>query len=48
MLHGIYSIDPPPAISGHEGEDLIAQKKLESGDGYWAFQKRNNGMDHRW
>lgn len=35
MLHGIHSIFPPPEITGHTGEDPIAQKKMLEGEGLW-------------
>ena len=39
MLHGVHSIYPPPNVTGHDGEDPVAQKKLDNGDGDWAFVK---------
>ena len=39
MLHGVHSIFPPPDASGHDGEDPIAQKKLDNGDGDWQYVK---------
>lgn len=35
MLHGIHSIFPPPDVTGHAGEDPIAQKKMLEGEGLW-------------
>lgn len=35
MLHGIHSIFPPPEVTGHAGEDPIAQKKMLEGEGLW-------------
>jgi hypothetical protein len=35
MLHGIHSIFPPPDVTGHAGEDPIAQKKMKEGEGLW-------------
>lgn len=28
---------PPPNVTGHDGEDPVAQKKVDNGDGDWAF-----------
>lgn len=39
MLHGIHSVFPPPDVTGHNGEDPIAQKKLKAGEGHWATEK---------
>ena len=39
MLYGVHSIFPPPAITGHQGEDPISQKKLDQGEGTWSFAK---------
>ena len=39
MLHGINSIFPKREISRHNGEDPISQKKMDEGDGYWAYRK---------
>ena len=39
MLHGIHSVFPPPEVTGHNGEDPIAQKKLRAGEGHWASTK---------
>jgi hypothetical protein len=39
-LHGIHSIFPPPAITGHtNGKDPISYKKLLRGDAQWHPQK---------
>jgi len=35
MLFGVHSIFPPPAISGHHGQDPVLQKKLAQGEGSW-------------
>ena len=35
MLHGVHTIFPPPAITGHNGYELIAESKLDKGDGTW-------------
>jgi len=39
MLHGVHSIFPQPDASGHDGEDPIAQSKLDNGDGEWNYVK---------
>ena len=39
MLHGIHSIFPPPEVTGHNGFDSVAYKKLVGGDGVWDTQK---------
>lgn len=39
MLHGIHSIFPPPDVTGHDGEDSIAEKKIDKGEGIWAQEK---------
>lgn len=39
LFHGIHSIFPTVAVTGHSGEDPISQKKLEDGDGLWAARK---------
>jgi hypothetical protein len=38
-LQGIHSIFPPPAVTGHAGEDPVSLKKLTQGDGLWAVRK---------
>lgn len=50
-LHGVHSIFPPPAVSGHNGEDPISVKKLDQGEGLWHFEKEIlgwlfNGVDY--
>ena len=35
LLHGIHSVFPPPKVSGHNGQDPISKKKLDSGEGQW-------------
>ena len=30
---------PPPQVSGKNGQDLISNKKLNSGEGQWAVRK---------
>ena len=39
MLYGVHSIFPPPEITGHQGQDPISQKKMDQGDGTWAYTK---------
>ena len=39
ILHGIHSVFPPPAITGHNGEDPISLKKLQEGEGLWEVRK---------
>jgi hypothetical protein len=39
VLHGIHSVFPPTAVTGHDGEDPVSQKKLEQGDDLWAVRK---------
>ena len=39
MLHGIHSLFPPPAVTGHCGADPVSEKKLEKKDGVWLFVK---------
>ena len=39
LMHGIHSVFPPPAISGHVGEDPISKKKLRDGEGLWEVKK---------
>lgn len=43
MLLGIHSVFPPPEISGHTGEDPVAQKKMLAGDGQWEHTKEMLG-----
>ena len=39
MLHGIHSIFPPPAQTGHNGGDPISEKKLQQLEGQWDHVK---------
>ena len=40
LLHAIHQIFPPPAATGHDGEDPISQKKLIlEGEGVWDTRK---------
>ncbi|KAL7525691.1 hypothetical protein ACHAXR_001116, partial [Thalassiosira sp. AJA248-18] len=39
LLHGIHSVFPPPAITGHSGEEPISLKKLLEGEGLWEVRK---------
>ena len=43
MLHGIHSIFPPPASTGHVGEDPISNKKLKQDEGRWVTTKETLG-----
>ena len=39
LLHGIHSVFPPPAITGHNGQDPISLTKLMEGEGLWDVRK---------
>ena len=39
LLHGIHIVFPPPKVSGHNGQDPISKKKLDSGEGQWEVRK---------
>ena len=39
LLHAIYSVFPPPAVTRHEGGDPILNKKLLEGEGTWDVRK---------
>ncbi|KAL7546620.1 hypothetical protein ACHAWF_015384 [Thalassiosira exigua] len=39
LLHAIHSVFPPPAITGHNGEEPISLKKLREGEGLWDVRK---------
>ena len=39
LLHGIYSVFPTPQVLGHNRQDTITNKKLESVEGLWAVRK---------
>jgi hypothetical protein len=44
-LHGIHSIFPPPAVTGHlGGKDPILLKKLQRGDAQWNHEKELLGF----
>ena len=43
LLHGTHSVFPPPQVSGHNGQDMISKKKLESGEGQWEVRKEMLG-----
>ncbi len=45
ILHGIHSIFPPTAVSGHNGEDPVSFGKLLKGEGFWDFKKEILGWD---
>ena len=38
-MQGIHSVSPPPAVSGHVGEDPSSKKKLRDGEGLWEVKK---------
>jgi hypothetical protein len=45
ILHGIHSVFPSPAVTGHKGgKDPISIKKLERGDGQWHHEKELLGF----
>ena len=39
LLSGIHSVFPLPKMSGHNGQDPISKKNLESGIGQWTVRK---------
>ena len=39
LLLGIHRIFPPPKVSGHNRQDPISNKKLESVKGQWEVRK---------
>ena len=45
MLHGIHAIFPPPDVTGHNGGDPIAEKKIAKGEGIWATEKEILGWE---
>ena len=45
MMHGIYAIFPPPEVTGHNGFDTTAEKKMGDGDGIWDFYKEILGWE---
>ena len=45
MLHGVHSIFPPPEVTGHNGFDSIAFKKLVKGEGVWDVKKEILGWE---
>ena len=45
MINGIHSIFPPPEITTHPGGDPVSEKKLDKGEGTWAFTKEILGWD---
>jgi hypothetical protein len=45
ILHGIHSVFPAPAVTGHVGgKDPISLKKLQRGDGQWHHEKELLGF----
>ena len=45
MLHGIHAIFPPPKVTGHNGFDPIALKKMQDDDEIWDHHKKILGWD---
>ena len=43
LLHGIYSVFPPPQVLRNNMQDPIYKKKLESGEGQWEVRKEMLG-----
>ena len=39
LMTAVHSVFPPPAVTGHNGEDPISQKKLDEGEGLWHTRK---------
>ena len=39
MLHGVHSIFPTPAVTGHNRFDPVVLYKLETGEGTWEHVK---------
>ena len=39
LFHAIHSIFPPVAVTKHDGEDPISEKKLKQGEGIWSTRK---------
>ena len=39
LMHGIHSVFASPQLSGHNRQDPISKKKLESGKCQWAVRK---------
>ena len=51
MLHAIHSVFPPPAVTGHPGDDPVSIKKILKGEGKWEHIKEIlgwmiNGVDY--
>jgi hypothetical protein len=45
ILHGIHSVFPSPAITGHiQGKDPISLKKDTQGNGQWHHKKELLGF----
>ena len=45
-IHGIHSIFPHPAITGHkEGKPPLSKKKLDNGEGQWRVKKEKLGFE---
>ena len=39
LLHGIHSVFPPPATSGHSGANPVSIKKLKAREDLWEVRK---------
>jgi len=39
LMHGIHSVFPPPAVTGHSGKEPISGKKLLESKGLWEIRK---------
>ena len=40
LPHRIHSVFPLPQVSGHNGQDTISKKKLDSGEFQWSVRKK--------
>ena len=43
MLHGIHAIFPPSEVTQYGGGEPVSEKKLNRGDGLWAYKKEIPG-----
>lgn len=44
VFHGIHSVFPPSAVTGHNREDPVSIKKLREGDRVWETRKEILGL----
>ena len=44
LIHVIHSVFPPPQVLGHNGQDPISKKNLESVEGQWSVIKEVLGL----